>query len=369
VNITKVLALTILSFLFSENLLCLYEKPVLTSHVAHVHMIQPIMKGGCFFNDAQEDRYKHMKDAVQIVAATAAARLFGKSYDTGNISQWVQRDKPIERSESLQVQWIGHASFLIQVNNMNILTDPVFYNLHGLLYPRKTLVGIDPDNLPHIDFVLISHNHRDHVDDKSLAVLKAHQPIMLVPRGTKKYFENLGFHDVREHMWWESCSFAKDDYEVDFTFVPGVHWSGRTMLDVHTSLWGGWIIKTSESTLYFAGDSGFKEEIFKAIAEYAGTIDCALLPIGPCQPRELMCHSHMSPEEAVRVFKVLDANLFIPMHWGTFGLGPDVFDTPVKELDVAWQQHTCATDALYKIKFGERVRIPLSPPMVQGIEA
>jgi L-ascorbate metabolism protein UlaG (beta-lactamase superfamily) len=103
---------------------------------------------------------------------------------------------------------------------------------------------------------------------------------MLVPAGTKDYFVGLGFIHVYEHDWWQSCVFKRNNDAIEFTFVPAVHWSGRNIFDAHTSLWGGWIIKAQEKTVYFAGDTGFSENICNAIAAYAPSIDCALLPIG-----------------------------------------------------------------------------------------
>jgi L-ascorbate metabolism protein UlaG (beta-lactamase superfamily) len=326
----------------------------LVQEVFNDHTIKPLIKNRLFFNNNTEDAYKHMIDATKIFWATKTS--FNKYY-TDNVSNWIKRDIPLKHSTPLAIQWIGHASFLIQVNGFNMLTDPLFYDLNAILYPRKTPVGIEPDNLPSIDFVLISHNHRDHLDEASMQTLKAHQPILLVPQGTKSWFISRGFKHVIEHTWWQECTFNREGRDIKCTFVPSAHWSGRTCFDAHASLWGGWLIQADKSTTYFAGDTGFNPTNFSAIAEYAKTIDCCLLPIGPCEPRSLMHHSHMSPEEAVAAFKLLNAKLFIPMHWGTFALGPDSFDTPIKLLDQAWQKMKPPLEKkrLYTIKFGERV--------------
>lgn len=326
-------------------------------HSCASHTIQPIKCNGCFFNHPDESRYKHMWDALQIFWATKTSFT---PYFSSPPAQWMKHDPVISSSDELQLQWIGHASFLIQVNDVNILTDPVFYDLNAFLYPRKTKVGIDPKQLPHIDCVIISHNHRDHLDEPSMQLLKAHQPTMLVPEGTKDWFIKRGFLIVIEHTWWQTTTIKKNDNSIIFTFVPAVHWSGRHGFDAHTSLWGGWIIKATSNAVYFAGDTGFDEPMFKAIKEYAGKIDCALLPIGPCEPRSIMCHSHMGPEDAVNVTKILNPTLWIPMHWGTFGLGPDAFDTPIKRLELAWSEHLKQPESrntLYKIKFGERLKM------------
>lgn len=318
------------------------------------HALVPLIKDGRFFNNHKETLFKHSVDALQIFLAT---KLSFKKYYTTDITKWVQRDAPLASSIPLNIQWIGHASFLIQVNGFNILTDPLFYDLNTILYPRKTPVGIKPEDLPHIDFVLISHNHRDHLDEKSMGILRNHQPQLLVPQGTKEWFIARGFKYVIEHTWWQKSTFECVDRTIDLTFVPATHWSGRHGYDAHTSLWGGWLLQTNNTTLYFAGDSGFNQEIFKAIAAIAPTIDGALLPIGPCEPRALMCHSHMSPQEAIEAFKLLPAKVFIPMHWGTFGLGPDSFDEPMQQLNKAWHdsQYSLMDKTLRIMKFGERI--------------
>jgi L-ascorbate metabolism protein UlaG (beta-lactamase superfamily) len=322
----------------------------LESTISKPHTITPLVRNGRFFNNHTENEFTHLTDALKIFWATKTS--FNKYY-TDNPNNWTKKDKPLDKSTPCSIQWIGHASFLIQVNEFNILTDPVFYDLNPILYPRKSPVGIEPTALPLIDFVIISHNHRDHLDEISMNILKKHQPILLVPKGTKQWFVSRGFNDVIEYTWWQHSIFKRNEHTIEFTFVPAVHWSGHEGFDAHASLWGGWVIKAQDETLYFAGDTGFNADIFKAIADYAGdTIDYALLPIGPCEPRSLMCHSHMSAQEAVKAFALLNAKTFIPMHWGTFGLGPDSFDTPIKLLDKAWdaEHDSLANKRLYKIK-------------------
>lgn len=319
----------------------------------HNHPIAPHIVDGRFFTHAYENRVKH-----EIINACA---IFWKTitswqpYFNSDPSAWIKHDKPVEQSTQLRIQWIGHASFLIQVNNFNILTDPIFYDLNTFLYPRKTPVGIQPEDLPPIDFVIISHNHRDHTDEPSLKFLVNQQPIVLVPQGTQNYFEKLGFQTVYEHQWWQADNFSRDEHTIEFTFVPAAHWSGRTAFDIHRSLWGGWIIKSASKTVYFAGDTAFDRFIFEAIALYAPSIDYALLPIGPCEPHDYVHSSHMNAAQAVDAFQLLNARVCIPMHWGTFRLGPDSFDTPIKILDASWEQKNISHHCLHKIKFGEAV--------------
>jgi L-ascorbate metabolism protein UlaG (beta-lactamase superfamily) len=322
----------------------------------HEHAMQPLVKNNRYFNHHDESRFSHVLDALRIFWATKTS--FKKYYNADPLP-WVKQDSVWPNSVPMQIQWIGHASFLIQVKGFNVLTDPIFYDLHKILYPRKTPVGINPEKLPKIDFVVISHNHRDHLDEASMQLLKQQQPIMLVPQGNKQWFVDRGFEQVMEHVWWQETHFERDGATIEFTFVPAVHWSNRHAFDAHNTLWGGWVIKGYNKTIYFAGDTGYSEPMFKAIADYAKTIHCALLPIGPCEPRAMMCHSHMGPEDAVEVYKLLQPQLVVPMHWGTFGLGPDSFGDPMQRLTAAWTNKIPAEeqDKLYKIKFGERIVI------------
>lgn len=343
--------------------------PRLVRTIMHKHEMQPIESNGKFFNDAHENSFKHMLDALKIFWATKTSFT---AYDAQNErANWLKKDAPLEQSQEFSAHWIGHASFLLQANNCNILTDPVFYDLNKVFYPRKTEVGIDPEQLPKIDFILISHNHRDHLDDQSIELLKKFQPTCLVPAGTKQWFTNKGILNVIEHTWWQETTFEHNGKTIQFTFVPAVHWSGRNGIDAHTSLWGGWLINANQKTVYFAGDTGFKKETFDAIREhvtknYKTNLDCAFLPIGPCQPRELMTHSHMDAQEAVKAAHILETKNFIPMHWGTFGLGPDTFNTPIKTLDEAWSAYNKNTQSknmhLYTMKFGERVALDTLQP-------
>ncbi len=341
---------------FTQVLACAHPSIEIQNSIQLEHEIQPLIKDRYFYNHKHENRLTHSLDALKIFWATKTNT---QPYFTTDLNNWLKQDPVIASSTQLQIQWIGHASFLIQVNGFNILTDPVFFDLNKILYPRKSPVGILPAHQPHIDFVIISHNNRDHLDQTSMLTLKHHQPIMLVPNGTKHWFIKNGFKYVVEHNWWQKSTFTRTQLAIDFTFVPATHWSGRNMIDAHASLWGGWIIQAQGQTLYFAGDTGFNQDIFAAIAKYAPIIDCALLPIGPCEPRHLMCHSHMGPEDVIPAFKILKPKLLIPMHWGTFGLGPDSFDAPIKRLDAAWDNHVNIDQHqhLYKIKFGERIDV------------
>lgn len=251
------------------------------------------------------------------------------------INSWYQPSNVINNSIKPRVTWLGHSTFLIQINGKNILTDPVLSNL-TFLFKRVLPCGILLGSLPIIDYVIISHNHRDHMDSLSLKGLKKRFPQMhvLVPRGDKQWFDRRGFARVSEYMWWEQF----ENSELKITFLPAFHWSQRGLFDRNKSLWGSWMIEGAGSSIYFAGDTAYADH-FKRISYYFPSIDIALMPIGPCEPRMWMKRSHVNAEEAGQAFLDLNAFSFIPMHWGSFYFGVDSFLAPVERLESWWNQN------------------------------
>jgi L-ascorbate metabolism protein UlaG (beta-lactamase superfamily) len=225
---------------------------------------------------------------------------------------------------------------LIQLAGFTVITDPVFGSI-SRMFARILEPGIALQNLPKIDAILISHNHRDHMDEKSLLALKAANPLVAVyvPLGNGEWFTRRGFAQVHECTWWESHTVGVAS-DVQVHCLPAIHWSRRGMFDRNKALWSSWLIKSPESTIYFAGDTAYGPH-FKTIGESFKPIDMALMPIGPCEPHELMRHSHVSPEEAVRACADLQASVMIPMHWGTFKLGCDEPLDPLHRLRNVWR--------------------------------
>ena len=284
----------------------------------------------------------------------------GESRMPKNIQNWVAPSKIVPFSIEPSITWIGHASFLIQIGGVNILTDPIFGSA-TIFYPRILPPGIQINDLPRIDYVVISHNHLDHMDKDSLLALKKLFPNIkiLVPYGDKKWFEKRRFSDVSEFMWWEQAEFKVENSDSDlikFTFLPAYHWSQRGLFDQNKSLWGSWMIESNGQTIYFAGDTAYSNH-FSHIAKEFPVIDIALMPIGPCEPRQKMCRSHIDSSESGKSFLDLGATHFIPMHWGTFHFGTDLFDTPISRLLSWWQTNIdqLTFKTLHVVKFGERL--------------
>ncbi len=268
---------------------------------------------------------------------------------------------PELQTQSFQpiVTWIGHATFLIQLDGLNILTDPVFYDL-SILAERLVRAAVMPEALPKIDVIIISHNHRDHVDEKSLMALRHHQPLMCVPMGNKQWFSSHGFTNVIEMTWGDQTTIGN----VKLTFLPASHWTGRSIFDINKSLWGSWMIESAGFTTYFAGDSAYADH-FAAIGKKYPVIDLALMPVGPNEPHDLIYDAHVSAEESVQAFLELGAQHFIPMHWGTFVFGLDSFYLPIERLIASWgSKEELRTKTLHVIKFGEQRMFTTRPGVI-----
>jgi L-ascorbate metabolism protein UlaG (beta-lactamase superfamily) len=221
------------------------------------------------------------------------------------------------------ITWIGHASFLIQFRNLNVLIDPNFANWLFLL-KRVKRAGLRIDQLPPIDLVLLTHAHFDHFHKPSLRRLP-HPKIGVMPWGMGELAQGLGFERIIELEWWES--FSRADWRV--TLTPSKHWGARMLHDEHRG-YGGFVLEHEGRRIYHAGDSayfdGFKEVGTRLRPEIA------LLPIGAYLP-ESFRNVHMGPEEAVQVFRDLGARWLVPMHYGSFKLSFEHMEEPPRWLE------------------------------------
>ncbi|MFX3630004.1 MAG: MBL fold metallo-hydrolase [Ectobacillus sp.] len=260
---------------------------------------------------------------------------------------------PVKQIEFLQtnmaettITWIGHATFFIQTNGLNILTDPVWSNIK--MFSRLTNPGLDLKDLPPIDIVLISHSHYDHLDFPTIRQLNS-DALYLVPTGLKKLFTQKGFFRVQEYHWWEQATID----EVSFHFVPAQHWTRRTLLDTNSSHWGGWVIHNQalNETIYFCGDSGYFRG-FKEIGRRFD-IDIALMPIGAYEPIWFMKEAHMSPEESIQAYIDLNAKHFVPMHYGTFALADETPQEAITRLREHWNAFSLPEEQLHILFLGQ----------------
>lgn len=238
--------------------------------------------------------------------------------------------------------WIGHSTVLLRVNGMHILTDPIF-GAASFLFPRIMPPGLDARWLPKIDLVLISHNHRDHLDHNAIKLLVARNPRtqFLVPMGDRQKLFDLGAQRVVECGWWDSVpiSGAQADVHGTCTYLPAKHWSQHGLFDRNRALWGSWMIDVAGTTIYFGGDTAYDSHFLEIAREFP-SIDTALLPVGPCEPWPFMEHMHMNAAQAGRAFTDLGARRLVPIHWGTFRFGVERPELPVSRLRTWWAANT-----------------------------
>jgi len=319
--------------------------------------IQPFLKNRRFYN-------AHNQRAESFLFGTLPSFVRSMWHKRGKkppfqVSDWLHtKPSAASRSDEPCITWIGHSTFLIQIAGVTILTDPIFGS-PSWLFPRVIPAGIPVSLLPAIDLILISHNHRDHMDAPSLAAIRRANPHVkvMVGLGDKRWFDRREFAHTTEHGWWDEriVQTARQE-KIRIVFLPAWHWSARGIFDKNRSLWGSWMIEASGHTIYFAGDTAYSPH-FVAIANEFPSIDIALLPIGPCEPRDWMRHTHLDAHEAVQAFIELKAGHFIPMHWGTFGFGNDHVHLPLERLNQAWQEREAEVGEgrLHIVKAGQRV--------------
>lgn len=270
------------------------------------------------------------------------------------ISQWWQK---AEFSGSEDRLWfLGHACLLLRIAGKTVLMDPVLSARASPLKfygpKRKTPVSADVADLPHIDYVLLSHNHYDHLDKPTIKRLLRRFPELefIVPLGMKRWLIRQGARHVTELDWWQEHSIGG----LNFHAVPARHWSMRTLWDRNRSLWCGWVVTSADLRFYFSGDSGYSNQ-FKVIGDKLGPFDLAAIPVGAYAPRWFMSAQHMDPQQAVEVFSEIKCRKAVPIHWGVFELADESLDEPLQELAQATQNNAEIASRFYPLKIGQSI--------------
>ena len=224
---------------------------------------------------------------------------------------------------STSITLINHATVLIRIDDVNIITDPIYSRSVGWIAPRLQKPGIPFDDLPRIDYILISHNDYDHLSMRTLRRLcRRNQSTVLVPLGDAKYARKAGFTAVVEMNLWQTIDYN----QIRITCVPAKHKSNRMPLQRIKQLCCGYVVEKNDSVIYFAGDTGYGEH-FKEIS-LRFCVKAALLPIGAYKPYEWFREIHLNPQTAIKAFLDLKAEVLIPIHWGTFKISDEPLNEP-----------------------------------------
>jgi N-acyl-phosphatidylethanolamine-hydrolysing phospholipase D len=257
--------------------------------------------------------------------------------------------------ESDSITWLGHASFLIKTSGVVILTDPFlskFASPVSWAGPKRFIdLPIPINKLPAIDIVIVSHNHYDHLDDKTVRNLKNKNNIhVVVPLGLKTFFIERGYSKVTELDWGQSLSVKG----IKIVAESAVHDSARSTSDRNKTLWASWVIESSQKRILFIGDTAYSKTIFNLVGDKYDSFDFAILPIGAYEPRELLWMSHVTPEEAVSIGIDVHAKTLIASHWGTISSLSDepTFEPPMR-FKKAGRDRGFSNKDLWTMKVGE----------------
>ena len=222
------------------------------------------------------------------------------------------------------IVWLGHATFFIRLSGVNMLIDPVFFDVPFL--KRYSAHAFDPGIFKNLDYLLISHDHQDHCQGKSIRQIVGQNPDLKILTGLnmetllRPWCKNLS---IEMAGWYQQY---KTNPTVEIYFLPSRHWSKRGLSDENKRLWGAFLVRSKNKSIYFSGDTGYGNH-FKAVKEIFGKIAVAIIGIGAYKPEWFMHPNHVSPQDAVRGFHEVGAKIFIPMHYGTF----DISDEPIGE--------------------------------------
>ena len=252
------------------------------------------------------------------------------------------------------IAWIGHATFLIKLGDTTIITDPLFSKNAGpLIFGPKRYIdpAIPLNKIPKINLFLLTHNHYDHLDYRTIKKFPHKEAKVIVPLKLSKYFTKNKFNDVEEIDWYQETQINND---IKITLLPAVHWSKRTLTDTNKTLWGSFLIEYKGKKIFFACDTGYGN-IYKELGNKYGPIDITFINIGAYDFRPMFEKSvyHTNPEEALNIGKDLNSKKLIGMHWGTVVLSLEpIMEPPVRFKNSAEKYGYQKKDAMI-FKIGE----------------
>lgn len=309
------------------------------------------------FHNAVRFEDRQIEDGIRLEARALAGR-------RGYWTQWqeVATDTPPARvgAGDLRVTFVNHSTVLIQGDGVNVLTDPVWAKRVSPVSwfgpKRHRPPGVRFEDLPPIDVVVVSHDHYDHMDLATLRRLAARfHPRIVTGLGNAKYLAAHGVAGAEEIDWWQTVTVAPG---VSVTGVPAQHWSARSLRDKWRTLWLGFVVALPSGNVYFAGDTGYRDEIFAALHDRFPALRLAILPIAPARPRAAMAPRHMDAGDAVRAAATLHAATSVAVHFGTFQQGDDGEDEPVVALRAALAAAAPSAPRFWALRNGEARLVP-----------
>lgn len=262
------------------------------------------------------------------------------------------------------VTWIGHSTVLVQIGGRTIITDPIFSRRASpvpFAGPKRVQPpGIALADLPRVDLVVLSHNHYDHLDLRSVRALARQRggpPAFAVPLGLERWMRRNVWRADRKRIfaldWWQSANIDGMPDGLRATLVPVHHWSARTLWNRNENLWGGWAVEADGFRFFFSGDTAYSRDM-PEVGARLGPFDLAAIAIGHYEPRWFMHNHHVNPEEAVRIHKELRARRSLGIHWGTFArLTMEPIEQPLHDLAAARERHGVAEDDFFTLRHGE----------------
>ncbi len=300
------------------------------------------------FGDSDESKARNLFDIIK----------WGVS---GKKGKWKKLPKSAKKNstfsviddDNMAVTFVNHSTYLIQMDGLNILTDPIWSNRaspYQWIGPKRMRPpGIRFEDLPQIDLVLVSHNHYDHLDLSTVLRLKnKFDPVFVTPLGVGQF---LNQHDisVTVHLdWWDKYEFNKC---FSVNAVPARHFSGRGVFDRDKTLWCGYVIQSRAGTIYFAGDTAYGD-FFSEIGNRFSPIDLAIIPIGAYKPRWFMQPIHVNPEEALKIHLDVQSAQSIGSHFATFPLADEGMNEPLEDLIKAREKYEIPTTDFTTLKEG-----------------
>ncbi|WKK64599.1 MBL fold metallo-hydrolase [Lutimonas zeaxanthinifaciens] len=294
-------------------------------------------KGGKFLNLQKTTMELKISGIPGLIKESSRAKKTQNPKSNLKILPFIKKD--FQKDGVPKFVWYGHSVLLLQIHNRNLLIDPMFGPdaspvgpIRTKRFSRSSLEIIDM--LPDLDAILLTHDHYDHLDFQSIRKLKQKVGRFLVPLGVSRHLENWGIdkNSIQEFDWWDNAGI----FDLELTFTPSRHFSGRGLADRAKSLWGGWVIKNQEFAVYWSGDGGYGDH-FKEIGEKLGPFDWGFMECGQYNHR--WHQIHMYPEEAVQAALDSRVQKAIPVHWGGFSLALHHWKDPIERFVKAASQN------------------------------